>query len=204
MAEPPRELVRTTLGVLFIGALIVASFWVMRPFIAATIWATMIVVSTWPVLKWFEARLWRRRSLAVLVMTLLLLLVLVVPLMLAIATIVGHADDIVGQGLGAGALQVPPPPEWVKGLPFIGDKRLSSGRRPCWPARRACSPSSRPTPTTSGAGSWRRPAASASVFVQFLLTVVISAVMYSGGEIGGPGGAPLRPAPGRRAAARTP
>jgi hypothetical protein len=32
--------------VLFIGALIVAAFWILRPFIAAAIWATMIVVVT--------------------------------------------------------------------------------------------------------------------------------------------------------------
>ena len=71
MKEPQHDLARTTLGVLFIGVLIVATLWIMRPFIAPTIWATMIVVTTWPMLRWFEARLWGRRSLAVLVMTLL-------------------------------------------------------------------------------------------------------------------------------------
>ena len=54
MQEPPRDMVRTTLGVLFIGALIITSFWIVRPFIAATIWATMLVVATWPVMLWFK------------------------------------------------------------------------------------------------------------------------------------------------------
>ena len=77
MQQAPRDLVRTTLGVLAIGGLIIAVFWILRPFLAATIWATMIVVATWPLMLWFEARLWRRRSLAVAVMTLLLLLLFV-------------------------------------------------------------------------------------------------------------------------------
>jgi predicted PurR-regulated permease PerM len=57
------------LGVMTIGGLVLASFWVVRPFLLAAIWATMIVVSTWPTLLAVQARLWGRRSLAVLVMT---------------------------------------------------------------------------------------------------------------------------------------
>ena len=48
MAEIQRhDLTRVVLMVLFIGALIGASLWVLRPFLAPTIWAIMIVVSTW-------------------------------------------------------------------------------------------------------------------------------------------------------------
>ena len=102
--------------------LIVASLWVLRPFIAPTIWAVMIVVSTWPMLRWSSARLWGRRSLAVLVMTLLILMLLVVPLMLAIGTIVRHADDIVAQAGILSAFEVSAPPAWVARLPLIGDQ----------------------------------------------------------------------------------
>ena len=52
--KPPADLVRTTLGVLFLGGLILSAFWILRPFIGATIWATMLVVSTWPVMKWLS------------------------------------------------------------------------------------------------------------------------------------------------------
>jgi predicted PurR-regulated permease PerM len=44
----PQDVTRTTLIVLFIGILIAACFWVVRPFVTAFIWATMIVVATWP------------------------------------------------------------------------------------------------------------------------------------------------------------
>jgi predicted PurR-regulated permease PerM len=79
VAGPERDLTRTLLGVIFLGAMIVASFWILRPFLAAAIWATMIVVATWPAMLWLETRLWRRRGLAVAAMTVILLLVFVVP-----------------------------------------------------------------------------------------------------------------------------
>jgi predicted PurR-regulated permease PerM len=42
------DLTRTTLGVLFICVLIAGCLWVMRPFLSSLLWATMIVIATWP------------------------------------------------------------------------------------------------------------------------------------------------------------
>jgi predicted PurR-regulated permease PerM len=182
MPTPQRDLTRTTLGVLFIGVLIVTTLWVLRPFIAPTVWATMIVVSTWPMLRWFEARLWRRRSLAVLVMSLLILMLLVVPLMLAIGTIVRHADDIVAHAAMLSGFQVPPPPPWVANLPMVGDKAAQ-----LW-AQAAATGSvgllSKLLPYADDIAKWfvAQAGSVGLVFVQFLLTVVLAALMYSGGE----------------------
>src|SRR5258705_4973199 len=85
-----RDLTRTVFAVLIIGGLIAASLWIVRPFLAATIWATMIAVTTWPVLRTLQARLWRKRWLAATVMTAALLLVFVLPLSAALRTIVGN------------------------------------------------------------------------------------------------------------------
>src|SRR5207247_7916857 len=63
------DLTRILLAVVGIGGLIAASVWVLRPFLPAVVWATMIVVATWPTLRAVEARLWGRRGLAVAVMT---------------------------------------------------------------------------------------------------------------------------------------
>ena len=46
-----RDLTRTTLAVLFIGGLIVASFWIIQPFLPAVIWAATIVIATWPIMR---------------------------------------------------------------------------------------------------------------------------------------------------------
>ena len=43
---------------LALGALIAGSFWILRPFLVALTWATIIVVATWPLLLHAQAWLW--------------------------------------------------------------------------------------------------------------------------------------------------
>lgn len=184
MQRPSRDLARTTLGVLFIGVLIVASLWVLRPFIAPTIWALMIVVSTWPMLRWFQARLWGRRSLAVAVMTLLIVLLLVVPLMMAIATVVRHADDIVAQAAILTGYLMSPPPPWVEKLPLVGEKAAQ-----LWSDAAAQGSKgllAQVAPYADDIAKWfvAQAGSLGLVFVQFFITVVLAAVMYAGGETG--------------------
>ena len=75
-----RDLTRTTLALLFLGALIFASLYILKPFLPAIVWATMIVIATWPILLKVQRNLWGSRILATIVMTLMLLLVLIIPL----------------------------------------------------------------------------------------------------------------------------
>ncbi len=89
------DLPRATLGVLIIVALIALTIWILRPFLGAMVWALMIVVATWPVMRQLQAWLLGNRKLAVAVMIGALLLVLVVPLSLAIGTIVANATEII-------------------------------------------------------------------------------------------------------------
>ena len=115
-----RDITRTVLAVLFIGALIGTSLWIVRPFLGATIWAVTIVTATWPLMISIQSRLWGRRSLAVAVMTVVLLCVLVIPLWLAIGTIVSNSDEIAGWVKSMSAFEVPPPPAWLARLPLFG------------------------------------------------------------------------------------
>ena len=78
-----REVTRTTLAVLSIGGLLAASFWIMRPFLVALVWATMIVVATWSPMRSLQRRLGGRRSLATAAMVTAMLLVFVLPFWLA-------------------------------------------------------------------------------------------------------------------------
>ena len=55
MTLPRADLARNTLAVLFIGGLILAAFWVLRPFIGPAIWSAAIVVATWPVMRRLQA-----------------------------------------------------------------------------------------------------------------------------------------------------
>lgn len=120
MATPQRDLTRTLLGVLCIGLLIVAALWIVWPFVAAAIWATTIVVVTWPLMLRIQARLWNYRILAVASMITALILLFVIPLTLAIGAIVANAGTIVDQIRSIASIPIPPPPNWVVQLPFVG------------------------------------------------------------------------------------
>ena len=41
MNDPRYDLARTTLGVMFLGGLTLASFWILQPFLPAFIWSVM-------------------------------------------------------------------------------------------------------------------------------------------------------------------
>jgi predicted PurR-regulated permease PerM len=168
--------------VLSIGGLIVGSLWVLWPFVGAIIWATMVVVATWPMMVSLQTRLWNRRWLAVSVMTLALLLLLVVPLTLAVATIVENTDRIIGWGKLLTHLSMPPPPDWVAGLPMVGPEAAR-----LWAQLSAAGLGGLATkvaPYAGGVAAWFAAQAGSAglITMQFLLTVVIAAIMYMHGE----------------------
>jgi predicted PurR-regulated permease PerM len=180
---PGRDLARLTFGVLFIGLLLGVSLWVLRPFLGPTIWATMVVVATWPMMLRVQARCGGRRWLAVTVMTLLLLLVFVVPLVLAIATIVGNADRLIDWARLAAAWNLPDvAPEWLRALPVVGT--LVDG---LWAQLNALGLRDLVPRLSPYAGDLTRWFVAevgniGVLLLQFLLTVLIAAVMYAQGE----------------------
>ena len=180
--HPSRDITRTTLAVLFIGILIAASFWILYPFLTAIIWATMIVVTTWPLMLSVQKRLCGKRCLAVMVMTIVLLLVFIIPLALAIASIVERADEIVGWAQSLATFALPPLPAVIEHMPVVGPKIAAR-----WNEITAIPPaelSQRLAPHARKVVGWLVAQAGSIgiMIVQFLLTVIISAVLYSTGE----------------------
>ena len=55
MTDQSRELARLLFQLLFVGALLAWSFWILRPFLLSMIWAATIVVATWRVLQRLRA-----------------------------------------------------------------------------------------------------------------------------------------------------
>jgi len=177
-----RDLTRTVFAVLIIGGLIAASLWIVRPFLAATIWATMIVVTTWPVLRTLQVRLWGKRWLAATVMTAALLLIFVIPLSAAIGTIVANAGEIVDWANRFSDVKLPRPPEFVEKIPIIGEKTANLWREYADKGSEELAEIVRPY--ASRVGSWfvAEVGNFGLVTLQFLLTVVISAILYMTGE----------------------
>ena len=114
-------------------------------------------------------------------MTAALLLVFILPFMFAISAIVTNVGAITEHGRSLITLQLPPLPAWVAKLPFVGE-RIEAAWRDLLDAGEG----------GAGRGHRRRRRRSAwfagsvgslgSLFVQFLLTVDITAILYVSGE----------------------
>jgi len=170
------------LVVIFFAALIVANYFILRPFLPAFVWAVTIVVATWPVMLRLQTWLGGKRGFAVAVMSLALLLILIVPFTLAIVTLLDNADMIKGSAESLKAKGLPPPPGWVSGVPLAGPKLSES-----WHELASAGPeglSARVAPYAGKIVNWFVDQAGSigMMFVQFLLTVIICAILYSGGE----------------------
>jgi len=179
---PARDLTRTMLGVLLIGMLIAGNFWILRPFLPSLLWAVMIVVATWPLMLGLQARLWGKRGLAVAGMTLALLLVFIVPFSLAVGTIVENADQITDWVKSLKALVLSAPPDWVAKIPLAGPKLSVIWQEVASAGQEGLL--ARLTPYAGKLVQWFAAQAGSvgMMVVQFLLTVVIAAILYSRGE----------------------
>ena len=162
--------------------LIAAGVWILSPFLTSIIWAAMIVVTTWPALLALQARLRNKRGPAVALMTVLLLLIIVVPLSLAIAAIIAKAGDIVAWVKSLAAFTVPPPPEWLRKIPLAGLKLADYWQR--FTALRLEQLSTRLMPYAQQGVSWFLAQAGSvgMMILQFLITVIIAAILYANGE----------------------
>jgi predicted PurR-regulated permease PerM len=115
-------------------------------------------------------------------MTLIQLLVLIVPLSAAIATIVGNINTIGDWIKALGDFKVPAPPSWLAALPVVGDSATQIWQEVATEGIEVLTAKLAPY-----AGSLTRQFASeignfGVVFIQFLLTVLIAAILYAQGE----------------------
>ncbi len=177
-----RDLTRTLFAILIIGGLIAASVWILRPFLAATIWSTMIVVTTWPILRKLQSRLWGKRWLATTIMTVALLLVFVAPFSAAIGTIVANAGEIGDWTNRFSHVKLPPPPEFVEKIPIIGQKAAKVWGEYADKGSEELAEIVRPYAARVASWFVAEVGNFGLVTIQFLLTVVISAIFYMTGD----------------------
>jgi predicted PurR-regulated permease PerM len=181
--KPPQgDLARVLLSSIGIGLLIAGCLWVVEPFLGAFLWATMIVDSTWPLMLRVQGWLGGRRGAAVAVMTVILLLALFVPLGLALSTVLGYSDRAMELFRNLPALRLPPPPAWVESLPVLGHRAATR-----WQDLAALPQdelAARIAPQLRTVLAWfaDKVGSFGGMVVHFLLTVLISAILYAKGE----------------------
>lgn len=176
---PTFDPTRILLTILFVGLLIFFSLWIMRPFLLSITWACMIVVATWPLFLMLKRRLGGRGWAAVAILTLGQLTLLFLPLSLAIGTLVTNADTLIGWFGTLSTMQIPAPPQWLQSIPSVGPKLVVLWRQT---ADAGIGPIAvKAAPYANELARWfgGKVGGLGIMAVQFLLTVVISAVMYS-------------------------
>ncbi len=177
-----RDITSTTLKVLFIGLLITAGFWTIHPFLTPLIWAVIIVVATWPAMLRVQKFLGGRRWLAVTVMAVGLLMLLVVPLTLAITTIVDKSDEIINWIRSLSTLTLASPPKWLSRIPIVGPGLAGKWQHIASTSSQELS--AKLVPYTSKIVAWfvSQAGSVGMLLLNFLLTVIIAAILYAKGE----------------------
>ncbi|NJD89203.1 MAG: AI-2E family transporter [Betaproteobacteria bacterium] len=103
-----------------IAFLAIACFLVIRPFLAALLFAAVLCLSTWPAFRWARDRLGGRGTLTALLFVLAMLLAIALPVALAGISLVtnsSQAIDFVRGLIDRGPFELP---AWVTGLPVVG------------------------------------------------------------------------------------
>lgn len=178
----PHDLPRTTLRLLALGALILSSLWIVRPFLVATAWATTIAVATWPLMLRIQRWLGGRRSAAVAIMTVGLLLTLVVPFYFGVTTIVESAGRIVDWSKSRATFTLPPAPAWLATLPLVGSRLAARWQYVVEATPEEVSAHLAPFASTIALWFVGKVGSLGLLLVQLLLTVVVVAILYSKGE----------------------
>lgn len=181
MNDKKRDLAKITLGILFMGMLIISSLWVLRPFLPALIWGTMITIATWPVLRLVQRLLWGKRALAVLVMTSALLLLFVIPLSMALATMAEKVPLLLEW---ASTMSHSTPPEllWLSQIPLVGDSLLELWRQILSSGGQVLF--AKLSPYMGQTAKWLASQAGnlGMLVIHFLLTVAVCGLLYHSGE----------------------
>ena len=115
------DMVQPLLGLVLLIAIVLAVLAIMAPFMAAIIWAVILVSATWKPFQWLSARLGNRDTLAATLIVSALLLFILVPLLVAsvdFAQQLTHLARTIPEQVQAG---LPELPNWISGLPLIGE-----------------------------------------------------------------------------------
>jgi predicted PurR-regulated permease PerM len=169
--------------VLALAALIATSLWIVHPFLVALIWATTVAIATWPVLLRVQTALAGKRTLAVALMTIALSSVFLIPLYFAITIVAANVERLSDLPKSLSTIALAGPPSWLRAIPIVGSRVAVR-----WQELASAGPaeiSERLTPLIHSLGLWflTQTGNFGVLFLQFMLTVVIAAILYAKGEI---------------------
>lgn len=104
-----------------VAFLVVGCFLVLRPFLAAILFAGVVCITTWPVYLWLLGKLNGRKNLASLIMTLSLALAAIFPVILVAYSLADNVTvmyDNLKQVAASGSVNSP---AWLAEIPLVGN-----------------------------------------------------------------------------------
>ena len=108
--------------IVLIALLVIGCAYVLRPFMAAVLFAAILCLFTWPIYHRLWLLLGRRDSLAAITMTLLLLITLILPMVYLVINLADSAARLFDELRPALLRLQPHAPDWMHNLPIIGDQ----------------------------------------------------------------------------------
>lgn len=176
------DLTRTFLVILILVVLIAGSLWTLLPFLSALMWSATIVIATWPLLLTLERRVGGRRGVATALMTIVMLAIFIVPFAMAIGVLLDAALRAVELVNAATSEGLPPPPQWLTAIPWIGARLAARWQELAAGGPEAVAAALRPFARSTASSVLSITGGFGIVAIHFALTIVITAIFYMNGE----------------------
>jgi predicted PurR-regulated permease PerM len=177
------DITRTTLVVLIIGILIVGSLWTLLPFVGALVWATTIVVATWPLMLSVQRLAGGRRKAAAALIAVLMLVIFTVPFALAISVLLDAAQEGIALVRDITTRGLPPPPAWLDDVPWAGPRLAARWQEWVAAGPEGITEALRPYARSTAGWALSVTGGFGGVVIHFLLTVIIAVILYTTGEV---------------------
>jgi predicted PurR-regulated permease PerM len=110
------------IGLAAVALLVAGCVLILRPFISAALWATILCFTTWPMFLRLDAAVGRRRSLSALVATLALAAIIAAPLVILGTTLAGNISALTSAAQRLVHQGPPKLPGWVANIPLFGSQ----------------------------------------------------------------------------------
>jgi len=94
---------------------------IFAPFLTVTMWACILAVSMYPLHQMIARRIGGRQGLAATIIVLLGTVIIVAPTAVLMSSLGDSVQGLI-EDVQSSSLQVPPPPDFVKGWPLVGER----------------------------------------------------------------------------------
>jgi predicted PurR-regulated permease PerM len=183
MSTPSRrDLAQVFFTVIVLALLVGGSLFILMPFLPALVWATMIVVSTWPLMRGLQKLLRGSRALATTGMVLAMLLVILLPIFVAVSSIAENGMAIRERFQTLQTSDLPKPPAWVGKVPAVGPKVVKEWNRVIDEGADGLRARLAPHIRTVVAWVTAKAGSVGMLGIHILLTIAISGILYMNGE----------------------